>query len=115
MIFDPLLLVSIMFFQIGNRFLKIETTKAQEKILTHPYVQFCLYFILIYYSTRDIFITVIIVSVSCLFLFVLFNEKNKYHILSEKWLKNEDLLVDKKNDIVNTKETYKTNLDILHK
>lgn len=115
MIFDPLLLISIMFFHIGNRYLKIEITKVQEKILLHPYTQFFLYVILVYYSTRDILFTIIIVIASYLLLFVLFNEKSKYHILSKEWLKKENLLTttDSK-EVANSKETYINNIALLH-
>lgn len=114
--FDPLLLLSIMFFQIGNRYLKINLTKAQEKLLMHPYTQIGLYFMIVYYSTRDLKMTIFIVLLSSLFFFILFNEQSKYHILSEEWLQKENIKTDENNEkeVINMTESYKNNLHVIH-
>jgi len=111
MTFDPLIFLTIIILQIANRYLKIDITKAQEKIIMHPYMQFAMYFSIIYFTTRNIAYTLIIVLISYIFLVILFNENHKHNILSKAWLKEQNIISD---IIYSQKEQYKNNLNIFH-
>lgn len=108
--FDPLVSLSFVLFQIGSRYLKINLTKAQEKILSKPITQGILYASIIFYSTRNLFHTLFIVILSYVFLFVLFNENHKHNILSPKWLYDEKLI----DTMISYKENYKKNFEKYH-
>lgn len=110
--FDPLILSSIMLLQISNRFMKINITKAQEKILYHPYTQVIMYFCIIYFTTRNLSNTIIIVIVSYVFLQILFNENHENNILSKSWLQKENLLQEPIKFF--NKDIYKMNINQYH-
>ena len=109
--FDPLIFLTIIIIQIANRYLKINITKAQEKIIMHPYMQFAMYFSIIYFTTRNIVYSLIIVLISYVFLNILFNENHKHNILSKVWLKEQNIISD---IIYSQKEQYKNNINIYH-
>ena len=109
--FDPLVSLSIILLQVSNRFMKINITPAQEKILMHPITQISMYASIIYFTTKNIPITCIIVLVSYLFFFILFNENNKLNILPKEWLYREKLITERH---PSCKETYKNNLLLYH-
>lgn len=109
--FDPMLSLVIIMLQVGNKYLKYDVTKAQEKILMLPHMQFAMYFCIMYFYTKSIPYTIFIVAVSTLLLYVLLNENSKFHILPKVWL-YEEKLIDKK--VVSEKEVYKNNLQIFH-
>lgn len=109
--FDPLILFSIMLLQIANRYMKINITKAQEKLINHPYSQIIMYFCIIYFATRNVFNTVIIVIVSYVFMNILFNENNKHNIFSKSWLYKENLINE---PLPSYKDEYKNNIKNLH-
>ena len=108
--FDPLLSISFLFFQIGSRYLKINPTKAQVKILSHPYIQVLLYISIVYYSTRNVENTIIIVVMSYILVNILLNENSQYNILPSKLLYEENL----SDVLVSYKENYKNNLKKYH-
>lgn len=107
--FDPLLSIAIIILQVANRYLKYDLTKAQEKILMHPFMQFCMYFCIIYFTTKNVPLSLIIVLVSFLLLHVLLNEHNKYNILPPSWLYKERLINE---EVVSHKEVYKQNISM---
>lgn len=106
--FDPLFSIAIIVLQVANRYLKYDITKAQEKILMHPFTQFCMYFCIIYFTTKNIPLSLLIVLVSFLLLHVLLNENNKYNILPPSWLYKEHLINE---EVVSQKEVYKQNIN----
>jgi hypothetical protein len=108
--FDPLVSISFLFFQIGSRYLKIDVTKAQAKILSHPYVQGILYISIVYYSTRNIENTIIIFVMSYILVNILLNENSQYNILPSKLLYEENL----SDILVSYRENYKTNFEKYH-
>lgn len=109
--FDPLIFLTIIVLQIANRYLKINMTKAQEKIIMHPYMQFAMYFSIIYFTTRNIAYSLIIVLLSYIFLTILFNENHKHNILPKTWLKEQNFI---NTPIHSEKELYKNNIEIFH-
>lgn len=109
--FDPLLSLSLIFLQVSNKYLKINITKAQEKILMHPLSQALMYFIIIFYTTRSVALSMFIVSLSYLFFFILFNENNKYNLYPKSWLYKENLINQKP---ISYKEAYISNVEKYH-
>ncbi len=109
--FDPVFSLAIMFLQISHRFMKINLTKAQEKILMHPIAQIAMYASIIFFSTKSILLTGIIVILSYLFLYVLFNENHRLNILPKSWLHKENLLNE---TFKPNKHIYKENLQKYH-
>lgn len=109
--FDPLFSVSFILFQLGNRYLKINTTKAQDEILKHPITQFILYFAIVYYSTKNINIALFVAITSILLYTVLLNENHPYHLFPEKWLIDNNII---NKPLVSYKENYKENIKALH-
>jgi hypothetical protein len=105
---DPISILMILLFQFGNRFAKISLTKAQEKLLVHPVIQFVMFFCIMYFTTKSVLMSFIIIGLAYVFLNILFNENNKYNILSEKWLISENLIVNLPNTRI--KESYKYNV-----
>jgi hypothetical protein len=109
--FDPLLSLSIIFLQVSNKYLKIDVTKAQEKILMHPFSQALMYSVIIFYTTRSVIVSMFIVSLSYLFLFVFFNEQHRFNLYPREWLYKEHLINKKP---ISYKDTYKTNVKNYH-
>lgn len=109
-VFDPLVSISFLFFQIGSRYLKFDITKAQSKILAHPYTQTLLYASVIYYSTRNIINTVIIMIITYVLFNILFNEYSEYNILPSKLLFDENI----SDNFISYRENYKTNQERYH-
>jgi hypothetical protein len=110
---EPISILFLILVQIGGRYLKIELTKAQQRIINDPLVQASILFAIIMMATKNLFLTCIIVGIFYLFVFVLFNENSKYNILSKKWLKNENLISDI--NYMSLKDIYYKNIQqILH-
>jgi hypothetical protein len=107
--FDPISIFGILLMQIGSRYFTLELTEAQIRILKYPIVQALIFFTILYFSTRDINLTIIIFFMSYLFIYILFNENNNYNILSKIWLKKEGILNDP--NIQSSKEIYNNNLE----
>jgi hypothetical protein len=91
--------------------MKINITPAQEKILMHPLTQIAMYASIIYFTTKNVLLTCIIVLISYLFFFILFNENHRLNILPKEWLYKEKL-ISKKHP--SCKETYKNNVALYH-
>ena len=82
--FDPLLMCSIILMQIGAKYLDLELTDFQKKLLKNNIVQGVILFGIIYLPIRDVFKTIIIVFLIYLIIHVLLNEKHKYNIFSKQ-------------------------------
>ena len=106
--FDPLTISALILMQIGSKYFTLDLTTAQQKIVKHPIIQFIIFFAIIYISTKNIFLSIIIIIITYLLIHILFNENNKNHILSKVWLKKEGLIKD--NDIISSKILYQNNL-----
>jgi multisubunit Na+/H+ antiporter MnhC subunit len=110
---EPISILFLILVQIGGRYLKIELTKAQQRIINDPLVQATILFAIILMATKNVFLTCVIVIVFYLFVFVLFNENSKYNVLSKKWLKNENLISG--TNYMSLKDIYYKNIQqILH-
>ena len=109
--FDPMLSFAIIMLQMGNKYLRFDVTKAQEKILMLPVTQISMYFCIMYFYTKSVVFAGIIVIISLLLLFVLLNENSRFNILPKSWLYKENLVLTKG---VSEKEAYKNNLQKYH-
>ena len=109
--FDPLVSLSIILLQISNRYMRINITPAQEKILMHPLTQIAMYASIIYFTTKNMLLTLFIVIISYLFLVILFNENHRLNILPKDWLYRENLTNVRTES---SKEKYKNNLEKYH-
>lgn len=106
--FDPVSILGILLMQIGSRHFMLEMTEAQKKILKHPIIQLLIFLTIIYFSTRDIYLSIVILIICYLCIYVLFNENSKYNILSKVWLKKEGIIKD--DNIQSYKDIYNNNL-----
>ncbi len=109
--FDPILIASVIFMQIGARYLDLELTDFQKKLLKNKVIQGVILFGLIYVPVRDIQKTIMILLMIYLIIYVMFNENNNYNLFSKKYLYNEGIITNY-NDI---KKKYYTNLSNLIK
>lgn len=107
---DPLFALSVILFQIGNRYLKINITKAQEEILMHPITQMLLYFTIIYYPIRNFYVAAFIAMTSYILYAILLNENHPYNIFPEKWLSEKI----NNRPIFSYKDIYKNNIELIH-
>lgn len=105
-VFDPILIASVIFMQIGARHLDLELTDFQKKVLKNKGIQAIILFGLIYVPVRDVKKTLMILLLIYLIIYVIFNENNNYNLFSKKLLYNEGIIANY-NDI---KEKYYTNL-----
>lgn len=108
--FDPLTAFTLITLQMANKYMKLNITKAQEKILMHPATQFVMYFCVIYITTRKVLLSLVIVIITYILLHVLLNENNRFNILPKAWLYKERFISDYTSD----KELYKNNIYTYH-
>lgn len=106
---EPLSILFLVLVQIGGRYLKIELTNAQQKIINNPIFQAIILFSVILMTTKNIITSFAIVLITYLFMNVLFNENHKYNILSKEWLKAEKLIKNEKS-VISLKDIYYKNI-----
>lgn len=111
-IMDPLMAISFVLLQVGGAYLKYDLTDAQKKIISHPYMQFIIFVAVVYFSTKNIYSTIIIIVLTYLMIYILFNENHKYNLLSKNWLHKEKLIYD--NNHVSEKNNYKNTLTLFN-
>ena len=105
---EPLSIIFLILVQIGGRYLKIELTPAQQKIINNVVIQSIILFAIILMATKNIANSLIIVCFTYLCINILFNENHKYNILSKKWLIDENIISG--NDYKSLKEIYINNI-----
>jgi hypothetical protein len=105
---EPLSIIFLILVQIGGRYLKIELTPAQQKIINNVVIQSIILFAIILMATKNIANSLIIVCFTYLCINILFNENHKYNILSKKWLIEENIISG--NDYKSLKDIYITNI-----
>jgi hypothetical protein len=106
---EPLSIFFLILVQFGGRYLKIELTLAQQKIINNSIFQTIILFSIVYMATKSFAKSVIIVLLIYISINVLFNENHKYNVLSRKWLIKEKIL--KENKKISLKEIYKKNIE----
>lgn len=105
---EPLSIILLILVQIGGRYLKIELTPAQQKIINNVVIQGIILFAIILMATKNIANSLIIVCFTYLCINILFNENHKYNILSKKWLIEENIISG--NDYKSLKDIYINNI-----
>ena len=93
-IFDPILIFSVVAMQIGARYLDLELTEFQKKLIKNKVVQTFILLGLIYIPIRDIKRSIIVLILIYLVIYVFFNENNYYNLFPKKFLYNEGILKD---------------------
>jgi len=89
---EHLSMIFLILVQVGGRYLKIELTPAQQKIINNGVIQSIILFAIILMATKNIGNSLIIVCFIYLCVNILFNENHKYNILSKKWLLEENII-----------------------
>jgi hypothetical protein len=105
---EPMSIIFLILVQIGGRYLKIDLTPAQQKIVNNVVIQGIILFAIILMATKNVANSLIIVCFIYLCVNILFNENHKYNILSKKWLIEENIISD--NDYKSLKEIYIKNI-----
>jgi hypothetical protein len=108
---EPLSMIFLILVQVGSRYLRIELTPAQQKIINNVVVQSIILFAIILMATKNIGNSLIIVCFIYLCVNILFNENHKYNILSKKWLIEENIISN--SNYKSLKETYLKNISII--
>ena len=108
---EPLSMIFLILVQIGGRYLKIELTLAQQKIVNNVVIQSIILFAIILMATKNIANSLIIVCFIYLCANILFNENHKYNILSKKWLIDENIISG--DDYKSLKDIYIKNISLI--
>jgi hypothetical protein len=105
---EPMSMIFLILVQVGGRYLRIELTPAQQKIINNVVVQSIILFAIILMATKNIGNSLIIVCFIYLCVNILFNENHKYNVLSKKWLVEENII--SSSNYKSLKETYLKNI-----
>ena len=108
---EPLSMIFLILVQVGGRYLRIELTPAQQKIINNVVIQSLILFAIILMATKNIVNSLIIVSFVYLCVKILFNENHKYNILSKKWLMEENII--SSNNYKSLKDIYMKNISTI--
>lgn len=80
---DPISLMSIAMIHIGSRHLSLNLTEYQKKMLQHPITQAAILFALVYASTKDIKMSIIVMIMIYASLYVLLNDEHELSIITK--------------------------------
>lgn len=105
---EPISMIFLIIVQIGGRYLKIDLTPAQQKLINNTVFQSVIMFSIILMATKNIAKSLIIVCFIYICVNILFNENHKYNILSKKWLMDEKII--NKDKYKSLKELYIKNI-----
>ena len=100
---EPISMLFLVIVQIGGRYLKIDLTPAQQKLINNTVFQSIIMFSIILMATKNIAKSLIIVCFIYICVNILLNENHRYNILSKKWLVDEKII---------NKEKYKSLKDL---
>lgn len=89
--------LSIIFLNIGSKYIELGLTKTQEQALRYVLAREMLIFSMIFTATKDFVLSILMTGAFSAMTNHLFNEKSKYCILSEK-LRRISYEVDLNND-----------------
>jgi hypothetical protein len=108
---EPLSMIFLILVQVGGRYLRIELTPAQQKIINNVVIQSIILFAIILMATKNVVNSLIIVCFVYLCVKILFNENHKYNILSKKWLMEENII--SSNNYKSLKDIYMKNISTI--
>ena len=83
-------LASIFMFQIGSRFLNIEFTEQQQRVIMHPITQHIIVFSMFFVTTQSFKIAFFLWAVYFAITRVLLNENHQYNLLPRSWVQKEE-------------------------
>jgi len=106
--YEPLSIITLILVQIGGRFLKLDLTEMQKKLINHPIIQGIILLAIIFFTTKNLLLSILIVAFVFLLLQILLNENHKYNLLPRKWLLEQDENID--SSIKSIKDIYKENI-----
>jgi hypothetical protein len=77
----------ILFLNLSSRYLALELSETQEQILSNKLIRRFIIFTVVFVSTRDIWVSMIVTAVFIILVSGLFNENSKYCIMTKPVIK----------------------------
>ena len=99
--------IMMLLMNLGGRYISMELSEMHEKILNHKIIRRLLVFVLIFYATRDVKVSLVLTAVFIIIVSGIFNEDSKYCLIPNS------LVVNKKRRI--KKDEYLAAQEIVNK
>jgi hypothetical protein len=77
----------ILFLNLSSRYLALELSETQEQMLSNKLIRRFIIFTVVFVSTRDIWVSMIVTAVFVILVSGLFNENSKYCIMTKPVIK----------------------------
>jgi len=77
----------ILFLNLSSRYLTLELSETQEQLLSNKIIRRFIIFTVVFVSTRDIWVSMIVTAVFIILVSGLFNENSKYCIITKPVIK----------------------------
>ena len=77
----------ILFLNLSSRYLALELSETQEQMLSNKLIRRFIIFTVVFVSTRDIWVSMIVTAVFIILVSGLFNENSKYCIMTKPVIK----------------------------
>ncbi len=81
----------ILFLNLSSRYLALELSETQEQLLSNKIIRRFIIFTVVFVSTRDIWVSMIITAIFIILVSGLFNENSKYCIMTKPVMKQVTL------------------------
>ena len=92
--------VMMLLMNLGGRYISMELTEMHEKILNHKMVRRLLVFVLVFYATRDIKVSLVLTAVFIVIVSGIFNEDSKYCLIPNSLIINKNRKIKKEEYLV---------------
>lgn len=103
--------VQMICMQLSARFLQIQLTDAQKKLVQHPISQSVLLFFMFYVASHNLILSLLMVIAYYIAITILLNETHPMNIYSKPWLLREGFI--KEDVIEGVKKKYIKSLEYL--
>ena len=87
---DLFSLASLFLVQIGSRFLMIEFTEKQQKVIMHPLTQNLIVISMFFVATQSFKVAFFLWALYFAFTRIILNENHKFNLLPRSWVQGED-------------------------
>jgi hypothetical protein len=77
----------ILFLNLSSRYLALELSETQEQLLSNKIIRRFIIFTVVFVSTRDVWVSMIVTAVFIILVSGLFNENSKYCIMTKPVMK----------------------------
>ena len=77
----------ILFLNLSSRYLALELSETQEQILSNKLIRRFIIFTVVFVSTRDIWVSMVVTAIFIILVSGLFNENSKYCIVTKPVIK----------------------------